>query len=129
LERGDPAEIKIDLAADVLFDFDKATITKEAEPSLRHLATVLTANPRRRSPSRDTDAKGADAYNQTLSEQRAASVKQWLVANGKVDGATITTRGWGKAKPVAPNNMADGSDSQEGRARNRRVQVTVRKGA
>ena len=42
------AEIKIDLAADVLFDFDKASIKKEAEPSLQNLATVLKANPARR---------------------------------------------------------------------------------
>ena len=39
------SEIKIDLAADVLFDFDKASIKKDAEPSLRNLATVLKANP------------------------------------------------------------------------------------
>jgi outer membrane protein OmpA-like peptidoglycan-associated protein len=123
-------EIKIDLAADVLFDFDKATIKPEAEPSLRNLATVLAANPTAAvTIEGHTDGKGADAYNQTLSEQRAASVKQWLVANAKVNGATITTRGWGKAKPVAPNTMTDGSDSPEGRAKNRRVQVTVRKGA
>lgn len=91
---------------------------------------MLTANPTAAvAIEGHTDARGADAYNQTLSEQRAASVKEWLVANGKVNGATIATRGWGKAKPVAPNNLADGSDSPEGRARNRRVQVTVRKGA
>lgn len=125
-----PTEIKIDLAADVLFDFDQSTIKPEAEPSLRNLATVLTANPTAAVMIEGhTDGRGADAYNQTLSEQRAASVKQWLVANGKVNGAMITTRGWGKTKPVAPDTTADGADSPEGRAKNRRVQVTVRKGA
>jgi outer membrane protein OmpA-like peptidoglycan-associated protein len=124
------AEIKIDLAADVLFDFDKASIKKEAEPSLQHLATVLKANPGAAvTIEGHTDAKGADAYNQTLSEQRAASVKQWLVANAQVNGATIATRGWGKAKPVTPNARPDGSDDPEGRAKNRRVQIIVRKGA
>jgi outer membrane protein OmpA-like peptidoglycan-associated protein len=124
------AEIKIDLAADVLFDFDKASIKKEAEPSLQNLATVLNANPGAAvTIEGHTDAKGADAYNQTLSEQRAASVKQWLVANAKVNGANISTRGWGKTKPVSYNAKPDGSDDPEGRAKNRRVQVIVRKGA
>ena len=124
------AEIKIDLAADVLFDFDKASIKKDAEPSLQNLATVLKANPGAAvTIEGHTDAKGADAYNQTLSEQRAASVKQWLVANAQVNGAKIATRGWGKSKPVAHNAKPDGSDDPEGRAKNRRVQIVVRRGA
>ncbi len=61
----------------MLFDFDKASIKKEAEPSLQNLATVLKANPGAAvTIEGHTDAKGAEAYNQTLSEQRAASVKQ-----------------------------------------------------
>jgi outer membrane protein OmpA-like peptidoglycan-associated protein len=124
------AEIKIDLAADVLFDFDKATLKKEAELSLLNLATVLKANPGATvAIEGHTDAKGADAYNQTLSEQRAASVKQWLVANAQVNGTNISTRGWGKSKPITHNAKPDGSDDPEGRARNRRVQIIVRKGA
>jgi outer membrane protein OmpA-like peptidoglycan-associated protein len=122
--------ITIDLAADVLFDFDKAAIRKEAEPSLQNLATVLKANPAAAvAIEGHTDAKGADAYNQTLSEQRAASVKQWLVTNAQLSGANISTRGWGKSKPVTHNAKPDGSDDPEGRAKNRRVQVIVRKGA
>jgi outer membrane protein OmpA-like peptidoglycan-associated protein len=76
-----------------------------------------------------TDGRGADDYNQKLSEARAASVKQWLVATAQVNGATIATRGWGKAKPVAPNAKPDGADDPDGRAKNRRVEVVVRKGA
>jgi len=122
-------EITIDLAADVLFDFDKAEIKKQAEPSLQNLATVLKANPGAAvTIEGHTDAKGADAYNQTLSEQRAASVKQWLVANARLNGANISTRGWGKSKPVTHNAKPDGSDDPDGRAKNRRVQVIVRKG-
>jgi outer membrane protein OmpA-like peptidoglycan-associated protein len=125
-----PTEIRIGLAADVLFDFDKATIKKEAEPSLQNVATVLKANPGAKvAIEGHTDGKGADAYNQTLSEQRAAAVKQWLVANAKADAATIATRGWGKAKPIAHNVKPDGSDDPDGRAKNRRVEIVVRKGA
>ncbi len=122
-------EIRIDLAADVLFDFDSADIKPEAEPSLQKLATVLKGNPGAEvSIEGHTDGKGADAYNQTLSEERAASVKQWLVTNAQVDGANITTRGWGKSKPIAPNTRSDGSDDPEGRAKNRRVEIVVRTG-
>ena len=124
------AEIRIDLAADVLFDFDKAEIKKEAEPSLQKLATVIQANPGAKvAIDGHTDAKGADAYNQKLSEARAASVKQWLVANAQVDAATISTRGLGRTKPVAANAKSDGTDDPQGRARNRRVEIVVRKGA
>ena len=120
--------ITIDLAADVLFDFDKAEIKRQAEPSLQNLATVLKANPTAAvTIEGHTDAKGADAYNQTLSEQRAASVKQWLVANARLNGANISTRGWGKLKPVTHNAKPDGSDDPEGRAKNRRVEIVVRK--
>jgi outer membrane protein OmpA-like peptidoglycan-associated protein len=121
-------EIRIDLSADVLFDFDKADIKKEAEPSLQKVATVLKANQTAKvSIDGHTDGKGADAYNQTLSEQRAASVKQWLVTNAQVEGANIATRGWGKTKPITHNTRPDGSDDPEGRAKNRRVEIVVRK--
>jgi len=123
-------EIRFELAADVLFDFDKAEIQKEAEPSLRNVATVLKANPGAKvAIEGHTDGRGADAYNQKLSEARAASVKQWLVTNAQVNGATITTRGWGKTKPVTHNTKPDGSDDPEGRAKNRRVEIVVTKGA
>jgi hypothetical protein len=65
----------------------------------------------------NTDAKGADAYNQALSEQRAASGKQWLVSHATLDGANITTRGWGESKPIAQCTKPDGSDDPEGRAK------------
>lgn len=122
-------EIRIDLAADVLFDFDKAEIKKDAEPSLKKVATVLSANPGAKvAIEGHTDGKGADAYNQMLSEQRAAAVKRWLVTNAQQAGANITTRGWGKSKPIAHNARPDGLDDPEGRAKNRRVEIIVRKG-
>jgi outer membrane protein OmpA-like peptidoglycan-associated protein len=123
-------EIRIELAADVLFDFDKADIKTEAEPSLQKVATVLEANPGAKvSIEGHTDGKGQDPYNQKLSEARAASVKQWLVTHAQVSAASVTTRGWGKTKPVAHNTKPDGSDDPEGRAKNRRVEIVVRKGA
>jgi outer membrane protein OmpA-like peptidoglycan-associated protein len=127
--RVSPAEIRIDLAADVLFDFDKADVKKDAEASLQNVAILLKANPGAAvAIEGHTDGKGADDYNQKLSEARAASIKGWLVANAQVNGASVTTRGWGKTKPVAHNTKPDGSDDPEGRAKNRRVEIVVRKG-
>jgi outer membrane protein OmpA-like peptidoglycan-associated protein len=122
-------EIRIDLSADVLFDFDKADVKQEAEKSLEKVVTVLKAHPGASvAIEGHTDGKGEDAYNQTLSEQRAASVKQWLVSNAQLDGSNITTKGWGESKPIAHNTKPDGSDDPEGRAKNRRVEIVVRKG-
>jgi hypothetical protein len=73
---------------------------------------------------RDLGAKVTD--RETVSERRAQSVKAWLVGHGGVSGATITTRGWGKTRPVVPNTHPDGSDDPDGREKNRRVEVTVR---
>lgn len=124
------AEIRIDLSADVLFDFDKADVKKAAEPQLQKVATVIKAHPDAAvSIEGHTDGKGTDAYNNALSEKRAASVKAWLAANADVNATKISTKGLGKTKPVAPNAKPDGSDDAEGRAKNRRVEVVVRTGA
>ena len=123
-----PTEIRIDLAADVLFDFDKADIKKEAEPALLKVATVLNANAGAQvNIDGHTDGKGAEAYNNALSERRAAAVKAWLTANSKMPPARIATRGLGKTKPVAHDTKPDGSDDPEARAKNRRVEIVVRK--
>jgi outer membrane protein OmpA-like peptidoglycan-associated protein len=118
-------EIKISLSADVLFDFDKADLRPEAGPSLAKVAAVLKAHPKAATLIEGhTDGKGTDKYNQPLSERRAEAVRRWLAANGI--GARMTTRGWGKAKPVAPNTKPNGADDPDGRQKNRRVEITVK---
>jgi outer membrane protein OmpA-like peptidoglycan-associated protein len=122
-------EIRIDLSADVLFDFDKAEIKKEAEAELQKLATVVKGHPDAQvTIEGHTDGKGTDAYNNALSEKRAAAVKTWLTANAQANAAKISTRGLGKTKPVSHNTKPDGSDDPEGRAKNRRVEIIVNKG-
>jgi outer membrane protein OmpA-like peptidoglycan-associated protein len=121
-------EIKIELSGDILFDFDKWDIRKEAEPTLKNVAEVIN----RYGDSKVivegfTDSKGSDSYNQKLSQKRADSVKNWLVKSGGVSGARITAEGRGEADPVAPNANPDGSDNPEGRQKNRRVEITVNK--
>jgi outer membrane protein OmpA-like peptidoglycan-associated protein len=121
-------EVRIELPGDVLFDFDKSDIRPDAEPTLRQVAEIIQRYPKAKvAIAGYTDAKGADAYNLPLSARRAESVKAWLVQQGGVDGKRMTTKGWGEAKPVAPNTHTDGSDNPEGRQKNRRVELTVKK--
>ena len=123
-----PEQVKVNLSADLLFDFDKAEVKPEAEPELMKLATVLKSYPKAQvAIEGHTDGKGNDSYNQALSERRAAAVARWLIAHADLNGANIHTRGWGRTKPVAPNTKPDGSDDPEGRARNRRVEIVVTK--
>lgn len=120
-------EIKIALSADVLFDFDKFDLKPRATDSLVKVATVVKAYPK--APlliEGHTDGKGTHAYNVTLSENRATSVKTWLAQNAGVAPARIATSGLGETKPVAPNTLPDGTDNPEGRQKNRRVEITLR---
>jgi outer membrane protein OmpA-like peptidoglycan-associated protein len=120
-------EITIELAADFLFDFDKYVLKTEAIPSLQKVGEVVKAYPK--APvliEGHTDGKGTHPYNMKLSENRALSVKNWLVQNAGVDPARITTAGLAETKPVAPNTNPDGSDNPQGRQKNRRVGITLR---
>jgi outer membrane protein OmpA-like peptidoglycan-associated protein len=117
-------EIQIDLASDVMFDFDKANLRPAAVPSLQKVVTVMRAYPAYACAiGGHTDGKGDKTYNQKLSERRADSVKTWLVAHGAAN--PITARGFGDTKPIAPNKKPDGSDDPDGRQKNRRVEITL----
>ena len=120
-------EIRMELSADVLFDFDKADLRAEATPALEKVAAVFRAYPAAvASIEGHADSKGDDRYNQELSDRRAASVRGWLVGHGASN--PITARGWGETKPVAPNSKPGGADDPEGRQKNRRVEITLKKG-
>ena len=115
-------EVKVELPADVLFDFDKADVRPNAAQALGRLATVIRGYPTGRvAIEGHTDAKGNDAYNQKLSERRAESVKRWLVERETIAADRITTRGAGKSRPVADNS------TEAGRQKNRRVEVVIQK--
>jgi outer membrane protein OmpA-like peptidoglycan-associated protein len=118
-------EIKINLAADVLFDFDKADLRPAAGPALERVLAVLKSYPKANVLIEGhTDGKGNDQYNQKLSERRADSVRRWLAEHGAT--TAMTTHGWGKARPIAPNTKPGGADDPEGRQKNRRVEITVK---
>jgi len=119
-------QLTIDLAADVLFDFDKYTLRPIANDTLRKVGQVAASYPS--SPmliEGHTDGKGTHPYNMKLSENRADAVKNWLVQNASIAGSRITAQGWGETKPVAPNKKPDGSDNPEGRQKNRRVEIVL----
>jgi OOP family OmpA-OmpF porin len=113
-----PVEERIVLRG-VNFDFDKADIRPDAAVILDEAASQLNASPGRSvTVAGHTDSVGADAYNQGLSERRAASVKDYLVGKG-VDASRLTTVGYGESNPIASNDTADG------RALNRRVELNL----
>jgi outer membrane protein OmpA-like peptidoglycan-associated protein len=121
-------EVRIDLAADVLFDFDKAEILPKAQQTLAQAAQIIRERAKGAVRIEGyTDAKGSDSYNQKLSEQRASSVKAWFVNKEHVGGVQFATQGFGARNPVAPNKKPDGSDDPEGRQKNRRVEIIFRK--
>jgi outer membrane protein OmpA-like peptidoglycan-associated protein len=121
-------EIRIEMSADVLFDFDKADLKREAEPSLEKVATVLRSHPASSvTVEGHTDGKGTAAYNEQLSRRRAAAVVSWLEGRTTDRKTRLTVRALGASKPVAPNTKPDGSDDPEGRQRNRRVEIVVHK--
>ena len=120
-------DIRIELAADVLFEFDKATLLPKAEDTLtRAAAFIRERGAKTVRIEGHTDAKGDDAYNQRLSERRAASVRQWLARQG-LGGLRLTSKGLGETQPVAPNAKPDGSDDPDGRQKNRRVEIVIAK--
>lgn len=117
-------EVRIAMSADVLFDFDKADIRKEARPELEKVAAVLKEYPNATARIEGhADGKGDAAYNQKLSERRAESVRKWFGNEGVK--TRMSSKGWGKTKPIAPNARPDGKDDPEGRQKNRRVEIVL----
>ena len=112
--------IRIRLDASVLFDFNKAALKPAAKKSLAKLATVLQSYPNATvTVGGHTSSEGDDAYNQTLSEKRATTVKDALK---KLVPKTVTMSavGFGETQPIADNQ------TEKTRAPNRRVEIFVK---
>ena len=121
-------EVRIDLAADVLFDFDKADILPKAQSTLKQAADVVREKAKGTVRLEGhTDAIGSDAHNQKLSEQRAEAVKSWFIEKEGLRNMSFASKGYGASRPVAPNKKPDGSDDPEGRQKNRRVEIVISK--
>jgi outer membrane protein OmpA-like peptidoglycan-associated protein len=105
--------------SDVLFESAKSGLRPLARERLAKIAGIVVANPDLRLTAEGhTDSVGASAYNQQLSEERAGSVRDYLVQQG-IPTSSITSRGYGQTQPVASNHTA------AGRQQNRRVELVV----
>jgi len=105
--------------SDVLFDFGKYTLKPEAREKLAKVSGILLAyGGLTVEVDGYTDNVGSDEFNQTLSEERASAVRDYLASEG-VPAASMTVKGFGKTNPIASN------DTTDGRQKNRRVEMVV----
>jgi outer membrane protein OmpA-like peptidoglycan-associated protein len=111
--------ITLNMPSGITFDFDRADLKSEFRPVLDNLATTLNEyNQTRIEVTGHTDSKGTDAYNMTLSQNRANAVAGYLGSRG-VASSRMVVSGAGETRPVASN------DTESGRAQNRRVEITL----
>jgi len=119
LQTRDSARGLIVNMSDVLFDTGKYTLRPVAREKLAKVAGIIAGHPGLRlDVEGHTDSVGGDDYNQRLSEQRGAAVRDYLTRQGMAT-SSVTAKGFGKTQPVASN------DTAEGRQQNRRVEMVV----
>ena len=117
LENNRPATV-VTLSEAVLFDFGSAELRPDAEAALVGVVEIFRQQPRAQAEvAGHTDAVGSAGFNQSLSQQRAAAVADWLVAHG-VPRDRLHPVGYGATRPVA------GNATDDDRRRNRRVELT-----
>ncbi len=114
-----PVPATITLSSDALFDFDKSSLKSEGKKNIDDLLSKMKGQSYEVVLAiGHTDGVGSDAYNQKLSIARAESVKAYMVSQG-LPSEKIRVEGKGKSNPIASNG------TEEGRAKNRRVEVTL----
>lgn len=117
--RPSEGEISVRLTNDILFDTDSSALRSTSRTTLNELATNFRQYPDNRiNVEGHTDSTGSDAHNQRLSEDRAASVADYLIDRG-VGAGSITVYGFGESRPKTSN------DTAEGRQLNRRVEIHI----
>jgi outer membrane protein OmpA-like peptidoglycan-associated protein len=114
---------KIDLDEQVHFQTGKDTILPDSDTLLTKIATILKDHPELTLVAIEghTDSVGNKAANKTLSKKRAAAVVKWLTTKGGVEAKRLKSEGYGQEKPIADNT------TEEGKAKNRRVEITILK--
>ena len=119
VERKNDALI-VNFEGGILFDTNSSTLAPGGQDRLRSVARTVAQYPKERMIVKGhTDSTGSAQYNQRLSDERAANVRNFLVAEG-VPTARITAIGFGASTPVATNA------TPEGRQQNRRVEIEIR---
>lgn len=120
LETRDTARGLIINMSDVLFDTAKYSLRPLARERLAKVAGILLGHPGLKlEVEGHTDSVGGEEYNQRLSEQRAGSVRDYLITQGIIEMNSAPAKGFGKSQPVATN------DTAAGRQLNRRVELIV----
>jgi OmpA-OmpF porin, OOP family len=106
----------------VYFEPKSYELTDESKAHLDEVVITINISPefQKIEVSAHTDYKGSGESNQVLSEKRAASVKDYLVSRG-VNEKRLIAKGYGESQPIASNR------TEEGRAKNRRVELKVMK--
>ncbi len=118
-ETDNGSAILVNLPDGVTFDVGSATLQPAFRATLDQVAQSLIQYPNSLvDVYGHTDSTGSDAFNQTLSENRARTVMNYLISCG-VPAARLRSQGFGETMPVASNDTADG------RARNRRVEIKI----
>lgn len=103
----------------VLFDYNKASIRAESYPTLDNVAAIMNEYTNTSFLIEGhTDSRGRDSYNLNLSNERAASVRSYLIGKG-IAASRLKSQGFGETRPVASNNTA------AGRQENRRVELSI----
>lgn len=114
----------ITLEDGLLFDFGSFQVREDSAETISDLSALLKeAGAPTAHVYGHTDSVSDDAFNQTLSEQRAQAVVEALKANGV--STSLDATGFGETRPVAPNGNSDGSDNPAGRQLNRRVEIFI----
>jgi len=102
----------------ILFDPGSYTIKAESYKTLKSIGNLLEDDmDLRLSIEGHTDSDGSDTDNQTLSQNRAKAVRDYLISNHGIDGSRLESKGFGESQPI------DTNDSPEGKANNRRVEL------
>jgi len=119
IERQQNEILKLTMSSEVSFDFNSAQLKSTFYTPLNKIADIMKRYPRTQiTIVGHTDSVGSDEYNLRLSLQRANAVAEYLIMRG-VAKFRLGTEGHGEMEPIASN------DSEEGRARNRRVEIFV----
>ncbi len=124
LERNNVCGIRIVFDDSILFDFDKYELRPEGQEVIKKVVGIVNdLNIASIEVHGHTDSMASDDYNMELSNNRANAVKKYAGDLGIK--SSVTAKGFGETKPVAPNTNSDGSDNPAGRQENRRVEFFI----
>jgi outer membrane protein OmpA-like peptidoglycan-associated protein len=118
--------VTLNLSGDVLFPFGSERLAPGAAEGLEEVAGLIRQmRPRSITITGHTDSVGDEAANRELSLRRARAVQRWLEERAGGAMPAVVVDGRGEADPAVPNTRPDGRDDPEGRAQNRRVEITL----